>query len=94
MGALPKLLILSVSLLLTGCAARVGQTRMIVFGFGVVTTQGPTNAPAAKVDSTIIGVGINDGATLGFKKNSVITVETNANVIIDSSPKHTVIQTY
>lgn len=91
MATLQKLLILCASLLLAGCATKVGQSRVVVIGFGIVTTQGPTNAAAVKVDSTIVGAGVNQGVTLGFKKSSTITINTNANVIIDSSPHHTTI---
>lgn len=94
MGMLLRLLTLFASLIFAGCATHVGQTHMMVLGFGVITAQGPTNVSASKVDSTVVGVGIQDGATIGAKKSSVILVDTNANVIIDSSSKYTTIRTY
>ncbi len=64
-----------------------GTTHHLIFGFGVVSVNSGTNHQAEVVNSNVLGLHISNGPGLkmgvGYASQSVVSISTNANVVIE-----------
>lgn len=77
---------------LSGCAVKGtgGKTHHVVFGFGVVTVDSPTNSPVIVTQSRTLGVTLSDAPGVrfnaGYANSTVTQVRTNTQAIIEIRP--------